>query len=532
MLAQLNKRNIRSRRPRTTVRQYTDDFDKGKNSREENSKIRFDEFDRAINLVFDNRDVIPRKGTLTFTSDADFLDIAISKNSGGNKLYAFKKDTTNTKLVDINRDTKAQTDLITGVAGQANFSYDSSADTFYFCNGTAAAVQVWQAAGTATTLAIPAGTPVALTMCANRLWVADDDNNLHYSQKTDGEVTSFTINNAHNTGGITTTDIDKIVEIDNSGVYVVVMGKQRFEIHTAPQFTGGETTFGDAPDTYIAGFDGYGIESMKGYVIVGGVLYFQMEGNFYRYLIGSQTTPEPIDRNKGEHLKLGFNRSAMYYNPDEELIYTSCRKNSVRNNYGIFYKVRSQGDSRYNAFSNFTNINAFSFAGDKDDVFFLQEYGGTIKTIEGTDDDGADISCELRSANVDNGDVQYRKNIRTMYLNAESDGSDDIYYYFWADSKDNTENTPQFTFVASITASPPDMLGTFGPWGLTPWGLSAYSTEGNDTREFVWQEKKVNRAYGRGMCGIRFSTRNNVRIKGVGWDFTRTIKRVGNKEFL
>ena len=119
-----------------------------------------------------------------------------------------------------------------------------------------------------------------------------------------------------------------------------------------------------------------------------------------------------------------------------------------------------------------------------------------------------------------------------MYLNALSDGSDDIYFYFWSDSKDGTNLTPDFTFKGEIVASPPSMLGTFGAWGLVPWGLGAYADETTSNKEFIWQTKKINKPYTRGMCGIKFSTRNNVRIKGLGWDYTRTIKRIGDIEFL
>lgn len=537
MVVQL-KRTGRGRTRKTLKERavITESFDKGKNSREEDSKIRFDEFDRADNIIWDRENAIPRPGTSTLLTDEDFLDLTIGKNSAGNKLYAMKKDTLDSKLVDIDRTAFTETDKITGISGQSGFNFASGADVFYLCNGTDTDIQVVQKAGTVTTLAIPSGVPKALTLAAERLWVGDNAGALHYSQKTLGEITSFVANNAHNTGGVASTGIDDIVAIASSGIYVIVFGTDRFEVHIAPKFAGGETTFGAAPDTLVAAFDGWGLSNHKSFVVIGSYIYFMNEAGFYNYLVGSLQEPQNLDTNKGEHAELNFSSCAMAYHKLHETTYGSAIRTGQTNDYIVAYKIRShlirsRSEQPLNAFSNFIDVNVTAFAFDDDNQYFLQSDSGVIKEFTGTTDDGVGIDGEIVTANTNNKSNKFLKKAGHMYLDVASDGTDTVYYKFWQDTKENTNTQPVFNVPFTINVQPPALINGMGAYGLQPWGLSGYSTGTDRSREFVFQNRKINRKYARGQCGVSFTTVNNLKIRELGWFARVTNQRSGNREF-
>lgn len=531
MLNQL-KQHRRTRKV-TKPRPITvDTFDRGKNTKSEDDKIRNDELSIAENVIFDRDNARVRPGTQTFVTDTTLLDIVLAKHKDGNKLFGIREDTAKSKISIIDRDTGVFTDLITAIDGQDNFSFTDGASFFYACNGTDTDIQVVKDDETTTTLAIPSGVPVANQWVNERLWVGDDNGNIHYSQKSDGEIAAFTVNNAYNTGGITSATLGAILGMRGSGIYCVVLGKDGFEVHTAPEFVGGETTFGNEPRTLVATHPGYGVTSEKAAWVVGGYLFFSNESGSYRYLVGSLKSPELLDYNMGEHRDLDFDGAAVVYHELWNTIYTAAKLNSTINNRIIAYKIENIADERFNAFSNFNQVDVKSWAGDDANLYYLEEATGIIKSMEGTNDDEDPIVGQIVGANIDNGDPHYKKKAGYMFADVQSDGQeDDITYSFWGDKRDRTTEPADFTFGITIDSISAGMATHHGGLGVTPLGLVGYDGVAGK-REIVRQNRKINKKYTKGKCGISFSTVNVLEIRKMGWQALPTRQRAGNQQFI
>lgn len=194
---------------------------------------------------------------------------------------------------------------------------------------------------------------------------------------------------------------------------------------------------------------------------------FVMTGGQGNYISESQITQVFSE----EELKLyDFTTASMLYMPIDELLYISCRRDSLVNNIVLVYELSEK------ALAKVGDMTIGQLKRDGVYIYGTDSIEGKIyKLFDGNDNDGADIFVKYESQEIDFGDDTLVKDLKTLYVSGLLHSESAIKIYI-----DKCNHNYQWEDDAVILTWTPDtfITGYYRGVGKRPFGKSSSSAIG------------------------------------------------------
>lgn len=505
------------------------DFSSLQNTRVEADKQPFSSFSYVQNAIHKGGNAVVRKGYSLLNTATTLLGIDIYEVSSGNLLYGFKKDSTNTKIVNIDREDGSETDVVTGLSGQLEPDSISLNGFFYFCNGNASVGTYDVETDTTGTVALN-GTEKCklLTADQSRVWGAFFDANiggelLRFSNlKNTGVVTTFVQSGTNlDRAGLADSYITKFTALVGAGKYIVATSANRTEVHRIPEF--GQVSspvFTTDIGTLVWSFPKLGVPNKNGIVAIDSDVYLN-PGDGTIVKINVETGSKKVYRDNQRQLER-FNQeeSALGYDQRNNLLLISCRTNT-RNNKVVAFNIQEEN------FSLFTNIFAKQWAQDKDNIYFLDPISG-VNNAFGSDQhtDGTElIEAIARTQVTDFGTQEVAKIVNRFYANIENYEQTTALISIYADKRVNGNfDSPAITATIELDYNPAPLAPYTQAFGGGVWGGAGTDPNFQDGEERVITSDFLN------VLGVRFemefkvSVQRPFSIRGLGMYYFETAK--------
>lgn len=509
------------------------DFVKGQVTENEADKIAIDMYAKIENMRHNKRNLDVRRGTQTLATISGLLGIGTYENAAGNKLMAvIDTGSTTSKLTEVDRDTGAETDRITGITGDSEPSFTSLGDVFYVANG-ADDLQEWDGT-TAYQVATPAGKPELIASDESRVW-AVASNILYFSVKpTSGRITDFTITGTDlGRAGIASSTITKFTALAGSGAIIVAAGNGRVEGHMIPDFSkGGLTSFPEDMKTILWTVEEVDVPNRHALKIVENYVCIKSKDNILHQINITTGDHKEILIDKGEMEELTFDLTALGYDPRQNMLFIACRDVVAVNDRMIAFNVSEQN------FVLYTNLLAKHFTNDQDTVFYMNSIDRKIiRAFDPgyADDDGIPIAWKVRTAKTYANSMTNYKYATHYFIATRAWEDIDIDYKFFADAKINSSKDYDFKKTISISAiSTLNLLpyASFGYWGTPGLDFGADVTvEELRTNDETTEEDEIDTDFFRAEVEISGSSTAPFSLRGVGFYAVITERRIDNITF-
>jgi hypothetical protein len=509
---------------------------KGQNNQFQTDKSDPQSLQLMRNMYHRGGNAVLRNGYELFTEVEGLQSIDIYKNSDGNSLVAAVDDTTNTKIIKIDRSTGAESDLITGLVGQGEIYTEDLRGGLFATNGGDTNVHYYDGT-TSGTIAFNYGggavSPLFLASDSKRLWAVSDESPeqvLVFSNDRGSAAISTTGFNAGastsiDRAGIASSKITKFTALKGVGESIIACGESMVEIFRVPDFaTAGLTDFPADIPLSIKVLDNVGVQSkdaivtVPGYAfIIGkdGVLHRISENGAIKSYRGMERTMDDLD----------FSQAAIGYDQKRNLIYISCERTSIYDTVIVFNILEEN-------FAEFNNIYAAAWAFDGENIYFKR--GDKIFDAfqeEDYTDNGLRIDWDILTQANWGGSLENYKKAVELFLHTLCWEDTKILCEFIADrgidggiSAEKTINKEN-VFVLKPFAPNPQNIGA-GEYG----GASINFNVGSGM-ERVYSNDKINRTFGRYELRFSGSSSNAFQIKGLGIKYQMTSRKIKNLTF-
>lgn len=494
----------------------------------EPDKQEFADMALVENMIHKGANAELRNGMQKLKQVEDLLGVVIHETPTENYLYAYVKDgATDSKLVEVDRETGDTTDKVTGIDGQGAPSYCSINGVFYFANGGEAITKYDRTTDTA----LGVTTDITYKFVAtdgSRLWYVMNDANgedvLGFSQKSvTGDITALTGGGTALTrGGFSESTIIRFTSLTASGEVIMASSDQSIEFFRIPDFeSGGYTTFPDDISIRIKGsnIDNLGIESQNNVLVVGGFAYVvSKDAVLYKIPMGSNNYKEIRD-NQLQMDDFRYDQVAMGYDQRKNLLLISCRKGAA-NDRVICYNVLEQN------FSLFTNIFASQFTNDADNVYYVGRNNYIIEALQedSFDDDGLKINWKVRTQMSDFGTLDFYKVLKDFFANIEFNENFTLSTKIYADRGVNSGFSASYTNETPLTKSAPEFLESPQFWGLGLLGVASFDSEAYSTEQ-LRTDQKIHKTGVRFEAEVSGSNSTFTSLRGIGFTGQITGRR-------
>ena len=524
------KQRINFRRTEVTQKTVIDFSDLQKTEFDAD-KIEFNSFQEVRNMIHKGRNAEVRRGRNRLAQDSDVLGIEMYENDQANKLFALKKDGTDSKIVDISRVNGVQSDIVTGITGQGNFDGTSLRGIFYGLN-TIDLIQVHDGIiANNAFLGTPTGIAQLITDDGSRLWAASDDSPeqlLYFSKLETGPVTTFNtgVSIELNRAGVANSKITKYTALVAAGRFIVACGDDRTEIHRIPDFgVSGLTTFDFSISTLLHEFENLGVSSQHAVKAVGPFIFIKPTDNIlYRITIATGAIKEIRD-DLGQMDELDFSEVALEYDRARNLLYIAC-KEKAKNNIVIAYNVQ-EGN-----FSFYDNLFPGHWASDRDNTYYFSSFGERIEDVFQEDqvtDQGFSINWSITSTATYADNAGHWKIADKVFFHVRVFEETILNYKFFADRAIKGFKGSSFSkdFLVPVGAA---VMGPILPgFGVSPFGMAGFNFDAEETTEFLEQDTIIDAEFIRGEVQLSGSATNKFHLRGLGLfakQTTRPLTRI------
>lgn len=522
------KRRVSFRRAQETP-DVVLDVSKFQNTERDPDKIVFEEFAEVINMDQKGKNAEVRRGTVTLAQVLDLLGIAIYEYSQENKLVAAKRtpgDPTKTDLVEIDRSTGVETDLLTAISGADGPSFTSLNGWLHMVNGTTDIIQYEAAGPNDSTLAVPGAQARLISNDESRIWIVDDsepEQLLRASVVSTGRPTSFDPTGiAIGRGIIANSKITKYTALQGVGKYMVASSSNRTEIHAVPDFAlNGLNEFPQDVTTVVHVLESIGTDSQFGIVPVDSENFILKGSDEVLYMINvvsGQVTP--YRRNLQQMGKLDFSQTAVGYDQRYKLSYISGKKNTFNDKTVVF-------NTDEKIFATYTDIFPKMWAGDNANMYYMQSFDDKIidafpKNLY--QDNEVPIRWSIKSAKSYAKSIDFWKIAQKVFLNIRAFEDINILYEFVSNERIGGRKDADFSFSIFISGSA-DVTMTTLPWfGLGLWGAAGYDSETEQSGEHLDEDTRIRKRFIRGHIKLSGLSSNRFSMRGMGFisDITTT----------
>lgn len=501
----------------------------------EPDKEDFESYQLVQNMIHKGANAEARKGYTNLTTTSGLYELIMYEEIDGNLLYAFAPDSSNTKIISINRSTGATADVVTGISGQTSQDSTSLHGILYFANSNNQVGKYNKQTDTSGTVTIN-GTETSKLLASDqsRVWCVFKDTNigaefLRFSDfSASGAVGTFVQSGTNlDRAGIADSYITNFTALVSAGKYVVACGANRTEVHRIPQF--GEVSqpvFTADIGTLVHSFPNLGTESKYGVLAVDENVYIN-PGDGTIVKINVVTGQKKVyEDNKRQLQSYTHDQTALGYDQDRNLLLIACR-NGIENDRVVAFNIREEN------FSLFTNIFPTQWVQDKDNIYWFNTDQGVFDCFGETmnDDDGAPIPIRVITQATDAGTQDLEKVLHKYYLNLDNEeeltGEVKVYADRRMGGSYNASYTDSFTIGYSM-----DFLGTYGqPFGFGDWGGAGINIDFKSGQEKVYTANQIN--IGATRFELEFSTEitQPFKIRGMGLYLFPTTKYTNNKVY-
>ena len=531
----LSKPNPPSPTPINFQMELVESFNDGENTKNENDKIKKEEFQTVENLIYKKNNAEVRNGFSELLEISDNYGLLMHRHKDGNQLLCVRLNSAGlSKLTRIDRTTAALTDKTLAITGSGQPQGVSLRDYLYFVNGAENLIRIYDGATGYTTVTDGAfATPILSVATINgRLW-ACTKNLLKFSKLGSGVVSSFDatippLTTGLDRGGTASSTIEKMVGIVGAGKTLVLFGENNIETHSIPEIQGGLTSLDANLTTLKLEVPGYGITSKWACCIVGDSVYFAEKRGFFKMNI-LYGTIKKLDKNQEYHRSLNYDNCQMAYDNTNDTIYFSAT-DSLKNNIVQAYNIE------LNAFSVFPNFFIQSWAVDKQNIYFSRSTDKKVCDgfVEGLYTDvGEKINYKLLSSATDNKTIKYFKRTGRMILDFMNYGYDSIVYKFYADRIQGGTKTPSFTHtIKTLKADQGQPLGGgIGGFGISPWGMAGVDFDAIQNQEKISTNPRINTKYIRAEIELSGATSKKLMIRRLGFEWRKSRLKTKDTTF-
>lgn len=474
-------------------------------------KYSIETWQRLVNVFTQYGNLRVREGISELSNSITdtILGTHIYKYGTNDILVCATTDTTDTKIIKVDRGTGAVSDLSTGITGTDSCDFVDLRGFLYMANNQTA-VQIYDGDADTTSTITPATGNIKLVTADNkRLWVVEDGDNgdaLYFSKSETGQVTSFASTGTNlDRGGIAQTNIVRINALEASGKTVLVAGANRIELHRIPSLE----TLGSFPSdisTVIAEYPNIGVSNKKAVIAVGDIFYCMCNDGVLRTI------------SKSGSIKNNFNVKRLF----ETYLLDSVSLGYDQKNNNIIIATKESGDNDravvFNqvdeSFSEFTNLFAQEFAFDESNIYCFDNnnvFYDCFKEDTYTDE-GVNINIVLRSQalyldnkNMDKHIIQY--GIHTKYRSTPL-----VKVNIYVDKSEFSDNS-SFSDEVLLPSTIDLFNGNPEPLGLGVWGALMFDLNADRKRSENYTDKRDV-----GVCGNRFEVEFETSINNV-FDF-------------
>ena len=519
------------------------DFQKGQQNLLQTDKSDPESFQLVKNMYHEGGNAVLRNGYSLF-KDEVYQELGMYDSSVGNALIAAKNDTTNTKIVSIDRSTGVESDLITGLALQAQSYFASLRGVLFATNGGDTNVHYYDGT-TSGTLSFDYGggatTPLHVASDDTRVWAVSDENPeqvLAFSNdRASSAVTATTWNAggsaAIDRAGIAKSRITKFTGLIGAGKSIVAFAKDRVEVHSIPNFaTNGITSFpANIPTIKQIGgaemaYDRIGIDNGKAAIAVASDIYFISDDGVLYQLDSLSGRIKSFDYLRQIKDKYSFENCALGYNQDKNLIYIQAKELT---NFDTVFVFNTTDES----FSVYDNIFAKTWISDKDGVYFLDANQKPYLAFEQDEwkDNGLSIEWRITTQASYAGTNQAYKKAQDLFTHVMIWEDTSINADFIADRGIGATSEANNTVSRNESFELNPFNGTPQNYSQGMFGGSGLNYNIGNGSERVYNNDKINTNFIRYELSIYGSSKNNVIIKGIGLSYVPTNKKLKSITF-
>lgn len=490
------------------------DFSEGQKTELAPDKTDFDKFTEVQNMIQNGADFDLRRGLDTLVTISEIKRIDIFRELSTNKLMGVVKTAADvSKLVSIDRDTGDQTDEITGIASELANPMISLRSFLYLAN-TETAIQRHGSSGNGT-IVLPSDQIANLLVTdGERLWCSTTEGGLLFSELQNGAVTNFTQSGTDlDRAGVANSHITDFQALASSGRRILVVGKNRAELHQTPDPIDGFTTFPADVATMKQAWDGIGVSSSGAVKSINGDFYLKPEDDTLYIIRIGEDKPRAIRDDRGEMERLKFDDCQMEYDQDKNLLYIACKtKNSTINDRIIAYNILDE------TFSFFDNVFPANFAADKDNVYYRAAFGDKIEAAFGDTvltDNGVAINWKVKTAATYANSLDNFKRSVGVFANVLIFEDTDVTVKLFDQEKTGTQVENEIfsiTFPLKEASSPFD--DSLQYLGLGVYGGMGFSFEENFS-EYYNIDTKVFLTFFRASMSLSGANTNKLKVRGL-----------------
>jgi len=518
------RKPVRMNQPNQSV---NTDLSKGMRDDRQPDKMPFDTFQRVENLFSDNGNLVLRPGFEKLTESTNLLDLYIHETKAENELYVAQIDGTDKDVLKVNREDGTTTEKFT-MTGAGEISFASLRGFMYLANETGD-VQIWDGT-TPTTIALPTGSPKLLTTSNARLWATDNSEGeevLYFSKKdATGVVTSFSTGGTEiNRSGIATSQITNYKALVGVGNFVIAFGRNRIECHWIPEGIGLDVDAFYADVTTLKWeSDKFGVENSQAVMVLGNEVFFKTTDNYlYKVNASSGKITQVFGLEKTMSQLDWTNAKLSYYNILGKNLILINGKDRTDGDTTIAYNIKE------NSYSIFTNIFPEKITFDDDGFYWTSPDKFIFQfTPDAHLDDGLEIDWKVLTQASYAGDMMNYKKLFQLFLQViifeNIDIRADVFVNRRTYGKSIAEVgvTYESTQQEELFEKAPEIMGI----GMFAGALVTFDE--NVGTEIAYNSAKINRPFQRVEVQYSGSSKERIEIKGAGFSFFPTNKKVKN----